>query len=223
MSVDEITALPVATLAYGICDLYLWTTNKYLRSAYDVIEAWGFDFGCVLVWCKEARGFNVGGKYQSNVEFCIYAERRKTTERLMALARFLTAAAARAGVTAEDIDREFGFAGRMTGPHWFDEGSSQLAAPADHHWPRLKVLLGVDGEGDELRAAALAERPRRLDVSHSRWHRWPRGDHSAKPEAFLDLVEQVSPGPYLELFARRQRLGWDTWGHHALEHVEMGA
>ncbi len=45
--------------------------------------------------------------------------------------------------------------------------------------------------------------------------------HSAKPDAFLDLVEQVSPGPYLELFARRQRLGWDTWGNEALEHVTL--
>jgi N6-adenosine-specific RNA methylase IME4 len=45
--------------------------------------------------------------------------------------------------------------------------------------------------------------------------------HSAKPEAFLDLVEQVSPGPYLEMFARRNRLGWDTWGNECLQHVEM--
>ena len=45
--------------------------------------------------------------------------------------------------------------------------------------------------------------------------------HSAKPPAFHDLVEQVSPGPYLELFARSQRLGWDTWGNEALEHVIM--
>ncbi len=45
--------------------------------------------------------------------------------------------------------------------------------------------------------------------------------HSQKPEAFLDLIEQVSPGPYLELFARRQRLGWDTWGNEALEYVEL--
>lgn len=45
--------------------------------------------------------------------------------------------------------------------------------------------------------------------------------HSAKPEAFLDYIEQVSPGPYLELFARRNRLGWDTWGNESLEHVEM--
>lgn len=47
--------------------------------------------------------------------------------------------------------------------------------------------------------------------------------HSRKPEAFLDIVEQVSPGPYLELFARRNRLGWDTWGDEALEHVSIGA
>ena len=47
--------------------------------------------------------------------------------------------------------------------------------------------------------------------------------HSAKPDGFLDLVEQISPGPYLELFARRQRLGWDTWGNESLNHVELGA
>lgn len=55
------------------------------------------------------------------------------------------------------------------------------------------------------------------------WFSWPRGRHSQKPEAFYDLVERVSPGPYLELFARRQRLGWDTWGNEALEHVEVPA
>jgi N6-adenosine-specific RNA methylase IME4 len=37
----------------------------------------------------------------------------------------------------------------------------------------------------------------------------PKTAHSAKPEAFLDLVERVSPGPYAELFARRARFGWD--------------
>jgi N6-adenosine-specific RNA methylase IME4 len=47
--------------------------------------------------------------------------------------------------------------------------------------------------------------------------------HSRKPDKFFDLIEAVSPGPYLELFARRQRLGWDTWGNEALEHVEIPA
>lgn len=64
----------------------------------------------------------------------------------------------------------------------------------------------------------------------STWFQWPRHrhytatgytQHSVKPDAFLDLVEQVSPGPYLEMFARRNRIGWDTWGDQALEHVEI--
>lgn len=55
------------------------------------------------------------------------------------------------------------------------------------------------------------------------WFEWPRrGGHSAKPEAFLDMVEQVSPGPYVELFARRDRLGWDTWGNQALGTADLG-
>jgi N6-adenosine-specific RNA methylase IME4 len=69
-------------------------------------------------------------------------------------------------------------------------------------------------------AAASFPATRRLDTSWFHWTR-PHNNHSAKPEAFLDLVEQVSPGPYLELFARRQRLGWDTWGDEALEHVAL--
>jgi len=45
--------------------------------------------------------------------------------------------------------------------------------------------------------------------------------HSEKPDGALDLIESASPGPYLELFARRNRLGWDTWGDEALEHVPL--
>jgi N6-adenosine-specific RNA methylase IME4 len=47
--------------------------------------------------------------------------------------------------------------------------------------------------------------------------------HSAKPDGALDLIERLSPGPYLEMFARRQRLGWDTWGDEAFNHTEMTA
>lgn len=56
---------------------------------------------------------------------------------------------------------------------------------------------------------------RRTDSS---WWGWSRVyvdghiAHSAKPDAFLDVVESVSPGPYLELFSRSPRLGWDSWG-----------
>ncbi len=45
------------------------------------------------------------------------------------------------------------------------------------------------------------------------WFNWPRGRHSEKPAEFFDLVEQVSPGPYLEMFARTERSGWDSHGN----------
>ncbi len=38
-------------------------------------------------------------------------------------------------------------------------------------------------------------------------------DHSHKPEEIHKIVERVSPGPYLELFARRRMPGWDVWGN----------
>jgi N6-adenosine-specific RNA methylase IME4 len=52
---------------------------------------------------------------------------------------------------------------------------------------------------------------------------WPRLPHSVKPDAFYDLVEKASPGPYLELFARRARFGWDYWGDESLGTAEMSA
>lgn len=45
---------------------------------------------------------------------------------------------------------------------------------------------------------------------------WPRLPHSVKPEPFYALVEEASPPPYLELFARSNRLGWDAWGNECL-------
>lgn len=139
MAVGDIKALniPAATSAH----LYLWTTNRYLRDAYDVAEAWGFRFSTLLVWCKPLHGEGPGGAFTITSEYVLFCRRGNLPTR-----------------------------------------SKEL----------------------------------------STWFEAPRGRHSEKPDAFLDLVEQVSPGPYLELFARRQRLGWDTWGNEALEHVALG-
>lgn len=43
----------------------------------------------------------------------------------------------------------------------------------------------------------------------------PRRGHSRKPDEAWALIEQVSPGPYLELFARYPRKGWTQWGDEA--------
>lgn len=45
------------------------------------------------------------------------------------------------------------------------------------------------------------------------WLYAPVQEHSHKPEEQYAIIERCSPGPYLELFARRPRLGWSSWGN----------
>ena len=41
----------------------------------------------------------------------------------------------------------------------------------------------------------------------------PRREHSRKPDAIYDRIEALADGPYLELFSRTTRQGWDAWGN----------
>jgi N6-adenosine-specific RNA methylase IME4 len=49
--------------------------------------------------------------------------------------------------------------------------------------------------------------------SQATWFIAPRQEHSHKPEEQYAIIERCSPGPYLELFARRPQPGWDAWGN----------
>lgn len=40
-----------------------------------------------------------------------------------------------------------------------------------------------------------------------------RTKHSKKPDEAFEIIEAVSPGPRLEMFARTERAGWDSWGN----------
>lgn len=60
------------------------------------------------------------------------------------------------------------------------------------------------------------------------WFNWKRPydergkpRHSAKPPEFFRMVEEVSPGPYLEMFARDNRAGWDAWGNEVESSVTI--
>ncbi len=43
--------------------------------------------------------------------------------------------------------------------------------------------------------------------------RTAKREHSRKPDELYTIIEECSPGPYLELFARRRRAGWVQWGN----------
>lgn len=144
MSVSEIISLPVRELSEDQAHLYLWTTNRYLRSAFDIVEQWSFTYRQTLIWRKTGCPTPFGGSIAPNhCEYLLFA-RRGTLPLL----------------------------GRLK--------SNVIDAPQQQ-------------------------------------------EHSRKPDVFIDLVEQISPGPYLELFARRQRLGWDTWGFECFNSIEVTA
>lgn len=41
----------------------------------------------------------------------------------------------------------------------------------------------------------------------------PPTRHSAKPEEFYNIIAAMYDGPYVELFARQKRDGWESWGN----------
>lgn len=57
--------------------------------------------------------------------------------------------------------------------------------------------------------------------SQGSWLYAPLQEYSHKPEEQYAVIERCSPGPYLELFARRRQPGWDIWGNEVGSDVEL--
>lgn len=147
MSVDEICALPISTLAGNSCVLLLWTTWPQLQEGLQVIKAWGFSYITGFPWVKiiGEPSQTRWGDWQIEPQYGVGFWMRGCTEPLLIARR------------------------------------GKVSPPTDG-------LVGL-----------LSENYR----------------HSRKPENVYHYAETL-PGPYLELFARRLRLGWNSWGNEAL-------
>lgn len=71
------------------------------------------------------------------------------------------------------------------------------------------VLFGVRGP-----MRTLPPGRRQVNMIETR-----KREHSRKPDELYDVIEACSPGPRLELFARYERPGWDSWGDELGEAV----
>lgn len=63
-------------------------------------------------------------------------------------------------------------------------------------------------------------KPKRLTKAMPQILVAPRREHSVKPEESYSRIEQYCVGPRLELFARRSRENWTTWGNEATKFDE---
>jgi len=68
------------------------------------------------------------------------------------------------------------------------------------------ILFGVRGKN----ARTLSPARSQVNLFSSR-----KREHSRKPDEQYDIIEQCSPGPYLELFGRGLRDRWTVWGNQA--------
>jgi transcriptional regulator with XRE-family HTH domain len=164
-------------------------------------------------------GKGMGGVYSSNVEFVLFC-RKTNNPKWKEIGMWLKDKRIAKGMTTAEVCCALGAHGKVNHGGMQSNWENGLCLPTFEQWQKLKTVLGFNGEKDseiQRHEMPMAQR------SDSRWYQWPRGKHSAKPEAFLDMVERISPPPYLELFARSQRLGWATWGNEALCHVELVA
>ena len=132
ISLEAIRNEPVSQLVADQAHLHLWTSNAFLREAFDVIRAWGFKYKSCLIWTKPQLGM---------------------------------------------------------GNYW----------RVSHEY----LLLGVRGN--------LPFRNRTVRS----WQTARRTVHSRKPFLFRGLIEQVSPGPYLELYGREEvpDSDWTVYGN----------
>lgn len=134
MSLEEIKSLNINDISHEKSMLFLWTTQKYLFEAKDILECWGFKYLLTMVWEKTygvSSGMPLHG-FRYNCEFVLVGYKKKP-----------------------DL------------------------------WPKRKLIP----------ACFQAENVR----------------HSQKPDKFYEYVS-VFGGKKIDIFARKQRLGWDVWG-----------
>ncbi len=73
MSLEELSNLELP--AADNCILFLWTTHKFMRHSFNLIDTWGFREVAIITWVKDRIG--LGEWLRSKSEFCIMCVKGK--------------------------------------------------------------------------------------------------------------------------------------------------
>ena len=98
-------------------------------------------------------------------------------------------------------------------------------------WEKIRKDGMPDGRGvgfyfrnvtEILLFGIRGDKNRTLDPGRSQVNliRSIKREHSRKPDEFVNLIERCSSAPFLEIFARGDRAGWDMWGDQAVDSYE---
>jgi N6-adenosine-specific RNA methylase IME4 len=108
---------------------------------------------------------------------------------------------------AFELIRTWGFEYKSVGFYWVKQNrKSGGFFTGLGYWTRAnpeQCLLATRGK------------PRRLNRDVRKLVVASRREHSRKPDEVREQIERLVAGPYLELFARETKRGWDCWGQQA--------
>ncbi len=112
--------------------------------------------------------------------------------------------------TAFDVIRTWGFTYKTVGFYWA-KLNKRAAGPVYTDASFFAGLGFWTRANPELCLLATRGHPKRRRADVRKLIVSPRREHSRKPEEAYERIEALCEGPYLEMFARSSRLGWDTW------------
>jgi len=113
--------------------------------------------------------------------------------------------------TAFDVIRAWGFTYKTIGFYWAKLNKS--ADPTIYSDSSFFAGLGFWTRANpEICLLATRGHPLRRRADVRKLIVSPRREHSRKPDEAYGRIERLCEGPYLEMFARSTRPGWDGWG-----------
>lgn len=113
---------------------------------------------------------------------------------------------------AMDLIEAWGFKYKTCGFDWMKAHAGQLDMLRDD----TDALMGMGywtRANTEPCLLATRGKPKRLNADVRQGIIEPRREHSRKPDCVHGRIERLVAGPYLELFARAPKTGWDVWGN----------
>lgn len=119
---------------------------------------------------------------------------------------------------AFEVIEAWGFTFKTVGFTWAKTTKDGTGFPiGTGFWTRANPEMALEAEQESERAllATTKKPPKRQDAGVRRLIVAPRREHSRKPDETYDRIERLVNGPYLEMFSRNDRPGWDSWGDQA--------
>jgi N6-adenosine-specific RNA methylase IME4 len=96
-------------------------------------------------------------------------------------------------------------------------------------WHKIRKDGGPDGRGvgfyfrntTEIILFGIRGKMRTLQPGRSQVNiiKTQKQEHSRKPDELYNIIEKCSSGPFLEIFARGKRPGWDVFGNQSEEYL----